>query len=674
MNWQVAAAAIGVLAMPLEPMLVSLGKAGLALRVRAVVCAVYLIVLAPLIRAAGLNGAGAPWWAPPRPWRSACTWPCAEAGGRTDRLKRRTNLRRGSKRRQRRLPMITPTSSSRTVRFADFPTLTAALDFAATGETGINLYSLRGELVEALPYAKLREQALALAPRLLATGAKPGDSVGLIADTEADFVRAFFACQYAGLVPAPLPLPAPLGGREAYVEQIARMLGSAHAKLLIGPAGMKDWVAEIAAKAPLDFAGVLADLPRADSAAGLPEILPDNTCYLQFSSGSTRFPTGVLVTHRALMANAVAITRDGLQVRPSDRAVSWLPLYHDMGLIGFLLAPMTSQMSVDLLPTGAFVRRPLLWLDLITKNGGTISYSPTFGYELCARRAEVASIEHLDLSNWRSAGLGGDMIRTGPLKAFAERFASVGFSDKAFVASYGMAEATLALSMAPLGGGLKTERLDVERLEQHEAVVTADAERSREFARNGPALPGHELEVRDENGAGAARARRGPHLRPRPQPDAGIFRAAAGDRPRAVGRRLAGHRRPGLPDRRRDRHHRPRQGPDHPQRPQHLAAGPGMDRRGRGRGLRSGDVAAFSVPGDGEETVVVLVQARGGDADTRAALVEKITGVLRLRHQVETQVQLVGAHALPQTSSGKLSRSKAKAAYLAGAYAATERA
>jgi fatty-acyl-CoA synthase len=563
--------------------------------------------------------------------------------------------------------MITPTSSSRTVRFADFPTLTAALDFAATGETGINLYSLRGELVEALPYATLREQALILAERLLAAGAKPGDSVGLIADTDADFVRAFFACQYAGLAPAPLPLPAPLGGRDAYIEQISRMLGTAKAKILIGPNGMKDWVAEIAAKTALDFAGVLADLPEAAGAA-LPEIVPDATCYLQFSSGSTRFPTGVLVTHRALMANAVAITRDGLQVVPTDRAVSWLPLYHDMGLIGFLLSPMTSQMSVDLLPTGAFVRRPLLWLDLITKNGGTVSYSPTFGYELCARRAEVASIEHLDLKHWREAGLGGDMIRTGPLRAFAERFASVGFSDKAFVASYGMAEATLALSMAPLGGGLKTERLDVERLEQHEAVVTDDTERSREFARNGPALPGHELEVRDENGTvlperGVGRIyARGPSLMreyfEQPEETARVLSADGWLDTGDLGYLVEG---------------------------EIVITGRGKDLiilNGRNiwpqdlewsaeaevEGLRSGDVAAFSVPGDGEEVVVVLVQARGGDADTRAALVEKITGVLRLRHQVETQVQLVGAHALPQTSSGKLSRSKARAAYLAGAY------
>ena len=173
--------------------------------------------------------------------------------------------------------MMTPTGAARTVRFADFPTLTEALDFAATGDTGVNLYSMRGELVEALPYARLREQAMELAQRLLAAGAKPGDSVGLIAETDADFVRAFFACQYAGLPPAPLPLPAPLGGREAYIEQIARMLTSAKASILIGPTSMAAWLPEIAARQPLSFAGTLADLPAANGAE-LPVIEPDRTC------------------------------------------------------------------------------------------------------------------------------------------------------------------------------------------------------------------------------------------------------------------------------------------------------------------------------------------------------------------------------------------------------------
>ncbi|WP_172273356.1 fatty acyl-AMP ligase [Caulobacter sp. RHG1] len=565
--------------------------------------------------------------------------------------------------------MITPTASDRTVRLADFPTLTQALDFAATGETGINLHSLRGELVEALPYAKLRDDAIVLARRLLATGAKVGDSVALLAETDGDFVRAFFACQYAGLLPAPMALPTPLGGREAYIEQISNLAKSAQARILIGPVGLKDWVAEIGQRAGLDFAGVLADLPE-DGGADLPTITPEDPCYLQFSSGSTRTPTGVLVLHKALMANCVAITRDGLQVVPSDRAISWLPLYHDMGLIGFLLAPLSCQMTVDLLPTGAFVRRPLLWIDLIGKNGATIAYSPTFGYELCARRVQGQPLDNYDLSRWRNAGLGGDMIRMPPLKAFVEAFGPAGFSPKAFVASYGMAEATLALSMAPLGQGLRAETLDVERLERDNLAVDAPegSERARDFARCGPALPDHLLEVRDDNGAvlperGVGRIfAKGPSIMSayfaNPEESARVLSADGWLDTGDLGFKIEG---------------------------EIVITGRAKDLiilNGRNiwpqdlewtadheiGGLRSGDVCAFAIPAEPEDQIVVLVQARGGDADTRAALVEQVATLLRTRHGVDAKVKLVGAHALPQTSSGKLSRSKAKIAYLAGNY------
>lgn len=565
--------------------------------------------------------------------------------------------------------MITPTASDRTVRFADFPTLTQALDFAATGETGINLYSLRGELVEALPYAKLRDEAVVLARRLLATGAQVGDSVALLAETDGDFVRAFFACQYAGLLPAPMALPTPLGGREAYVEQITNLARSAKANLLIGPVGLKDWVAEIGARAGLAFAGVLADLPE-DAGATLPAITPEDPCYLQFSSGSTRTPTGVLVRHKALMANCVAITRDGLQVKAADRAISWLPLYHDMGLIGFLLSPLSCQMSVDLLPTGAFVRRPLLWIDLIGRNKATIAYSPTFGYELCARRVQGQSLETYSLSHWRSAGLGGDMIRMPPLKAFVEAFAPAGFSEKAFVASYGMAEATLALSMAPLGKGLRAETLDVERLERDALAVDAPegSERARDFARCGPALPDHFLEVRGEDGQvlperGVGRIfAKGPSVMSgyfaNPDETARVLSSDGWLDTGDLGFKINGEI--VITGRAKDliilngRNIWPQD--------LEWTADNEID------GLRSGDVCAFAIPAEPEDQIIVLVQARGGDADSRAALSEAVVTLLRTRHGVEAKVKLVGAHALPQTSSGKLSRSKAKAAYLAGAY------
>jgi len=289
-----------------------------------------------------------------------------------------------------------------------------ALDFAATGETGLNFHDLRGKLTVALPYRELREQAQDTARGLLAAGLKPGDRVALIADTTAEFVRAFFGCQYAGVIPAPMPLPAPLGGRDAYVAQIARMMTAADAAAIVAPVEWDAWVAEAAQIAGTTRVLRPAELPSGAGVA-LPTIAPDATSYLQFSSGSTRAPAGVVVTHAALMANALAITRDGLKVTAADRAVSWLPLYHDMGLIGFLLSPLACQMSVDLLPTAGFVRRPLLWLDMISRNGGTVSYSPSFGYDLCARRADAAG--DYDLSTWRIAGIGGDMVRPKPLEA-----------------------------------------------------------------------------------------------------------------------------------------------------------------------------------------------------------------------------------------------------------------
>lgn len=565
----------------------------------------------------------------------------------------------------------TPTSPDRSVRLANFATLTEALDFAALGETGVNLYSLRGELLCALPYATLRDEARALAARMLAAGLTKGDRVGLAAETDADFVRSFFACQYAGLIPAPLPLPAPLGGKAAYVEQIGRMLTGAHATAVFGPEALAPWLQEAADIAGARLTGSIAALPEA-SATELPQIQADDTCYLQFSSGSTRNPTGVEVTHRALMANAQAITRDGLKVTAPDRAVSWLPLYHDMGLVGFLLSPLCAQMSLDLLPTGAFVRRPLLWLDLIGRNGGTISYSPTFGYELCARRAETAGVTGLNLAGWRVAGVGGDMVRTKPLLDFAARFADAGFDATAYVASYGMAEATLGLTMAPLGKGLRAETLDVDRLEQDAVAVNSEtAERRRAFARCGPPLAHHELEVRDEDGAVLGERQvghifaRGPSLMRgyfrQPEETARVMSAdgwlSTGDLGFIVDGEIV------ITGRAKDlilvngRNVWPQD--------LEWSAEAEIDV------LRSGDVAAISVTRNAdEETVVILVQCRTSAPEPRAKLVEDVAALMRARHGLETKVQLVGAHALPQTSSGKLSRSKAKTLFLAGAFGA----
>ena len=559
-----------------------------------------------------------------------------------------------------------PTAPDRPFQEGGFATLTEALDRAAQGPTGLTLYGLRGELVEAIPYATLRERARAMAARLLALGLKPLDRVGLVAETDADFITAFFACQYARITPAPLPLPAPLGGKDAYVEQIGRMLASARAAAVFGNEPLMPWLKEAAETAGTKIAMTIADLPEA-AAIDLPALDADDPSYVQFSSGSTRNPTGVLCTHRALMANALASTRDGLHVTAADRAVSWLPLYHDMGLVGFLLMPLSAQMSVDLMPTGAFVRRPLLWLDLMSKNGGTISYSPSFGYELCAKRGD-GTREGLDLSAWRVAGCGGDMVRPGPLSAFAERYASAGFKPTAFVPSYGMAEATLGLTMAPLGKGLLFDTVDVERMEKDGVVTAGAGVRSRAFVRCGAIFPGHELEIRDENGRVLPERRVGRILVRGPS----LMREYFGD-PQATAAVLSddgwldtgdlGYLTDG----------------------QVVPTGRAKDLillNGRNvwpqdlewtaeseiERLRSGDVAAFSIDADAGEDLVVLVQTRSRDPEARQALVDDVAALLRARHGVDARVELVGHNALPQTSSGKLSRSKARALFVAGAF------
>ncbi|GBQ92430.1 acyl-CoA synthetase [Acetobacter nitrogenifigens DSM 23921 = NBRC 105050] len=566
-------------------------------------------------------------------------------------------------------PAPVPSASGQKRRHGDFDTFTAALDYAAEGSAGFNIYSGRGVLLEALPYAALREQAREMALRLLALGLKPGDRVGLIAESDGDFARIFFGCQYAGLVATPMPLPVAFGGREAYVATIRGMIESSDASALVVPDVIGGWTDEIVAGFDLKFGGnpaQLASLPA--PMRPLPAVKPEALSYLQFSSGSTRFPKGVCVTQKSGMANARSIARDGLQVREDgDRCVSWLPLYHDMGLVGFFLTPMTCQLTVDLLPTREFARRPHVWLELISRNRGTISYSPSFGYELCARRSGSGDI---DLSCWRIAGIGGDMIRPHILEDFGERFASVGFDQRAFVASYGMAEATLAISFAPLGSGIQTDTVDLRRLESEGVAISAnDPSLSlRTFMLCGRVLPGHEMEVRGPDGSALPERTVGAIYVRGPSLMSGYFRlpvetAEALSADGWLNTGDLGYMKDG----------------------QIVVTGRAKDLiiiNGRNiwpqdlewcaeteiETLRSRDVAVFSIEEDDREKVVALVQCRATTADAREELRDRVASLFRRLHGVDVNVVLVPPHSLPQTSSGKLTRAKAKTMLLSGAF------
>ncbi|MDE7547458.1 fatty acyl-AMP ligase [Acetobacter fabarum] len=563
-----------------------------------------------------------------------------------------------------------PSASGQVRRYGDFATFPDALDYAAQGTAGFNIYSGKGVLLEALSYRVLRTQAVETAKRLLGMGLQAGDRVAIVAESDGDFARIFFGCQYAGLVAAPLPLPVAFGGKDAYLSTLRGMITSAQASAVVIPAIIEGWTDDIVEGLGLVFAGSPSELmarPVPDMELG--KVDADALSYLQFSSGSTRFPMGVCVSQRSGMANVAAIAHDGLQVRETgDRCVSWLPLYHDMGLVGFFLTPMTCQLTVDLLPTREFARRPHVWLDLISRNHGTIAYSPSFGYELCARRPAAAG---LDLSRWRVAGIGGDMIRAHILQEFAERFAPAGFNAKAFVASYGMAEATLAISFVPLNSGIETDTVDLPLLES-KGIAQAPANSStpsRTFVVCGKVLPKHAMEVRNPYGLVLKDREVGTIYVRGPSLMSGYFRmpeetSQVLDQDKWLNTGDLGYMLNG----------------------QVVVTGRAKDLiiiNGRNiwpqdlewsaethiPALRSRDVAVFSLEKDNQEEIVALIQCRATNPEAREALRAETVSLFRRLHGVDVMVVLVPPHTLPQTSSGKLTRAKARTMYVNGAFA-----
>jgi fatty-acyl-CoA synthase len=393
--------------------------------------------------------------------------------------------------------------SSRNKKY--FSTLTEALDYAAQGQTGYNFYSGRGKLYAVLPYAKLQKEARMLARRLINLGATRSSRVALVADTHPDFVRFFFACQYAGLIPVPLPAKIQLGGRKAYITQLERLLSTCQPELAMATDDFLPFLTEAVARLNVRFVGTPQDYDNLpESNAPLHPMGSTELAYLQYTSGSTRFPRGVMITQKAVQSNLFSIIKYGVKLRSGDRAVSWLPYFHDMGLVGLLLAPMAGQISVDYLSSRDFAVRPRLWLKLMSENQGTISFSPPLGYELTTWRLRADEVRNYDLRAWRVAGIGAEMIRTDSLDHFADLLKPSGFDKRAFLPCYGMAECSLAVCFGLLGKGLQTDHVDTDLLAKHQKAVPVNPDtgngKSNTFVNCGVPLPGYELEVRDSTG------------------------------------------------------------------------------------------------------------------------------------------------------------------------------
>ena len=562
----------------------------------------------------------------------------------------------------------TPTLDELPRRLADFGTIGEALDYAAQGKRGLNFHDARGTLTHAYPFSELREDGLDAARRFLALGIKPGDRIALVAETGAEFATAFFGAVYTGAWPVPLPLPTSFGGRDAYVDQLAVQLESCDPALLLYPPELAGFCEAAACQAGIasrswDTLGTI------EPASGeLPVASPNDIAYLQYSSGSTRFPHGVAVTHRALLDNLHS-HGVGLEVVDTDRVISWLPWYHDMGLVGCFLSPIAMQMSVDYLKTEDFARRPLAWLDLITRNPGTsLSYSPTFGYDICSRRmsSQTRAEDRFDLRNWRIAGNGADMIRPDVMQAFVDCFDAAGFKASAFCPSYGLAEATLAVSLMPPGEGIRLELVEENELSGGTPEDEDRPRRYRAVVNCGKPVTGMEIEIRDasgellpDRGIGKVYVRGASVMHSYFRDEESTKACLSDDGWLDTGD--MGYMSSGyifIVGRAKDmiiingRNHWPQ---DIEWAVEQLP------------GFKSGDIAAFAITGhSGEETPAVLVHCRVSDNVERGRLRDEIRERVRAITGITPVVELVPPRTLPRTSSGKLSRTKARNLYLSG--------
>ena len=562
---------------------------------------------------------------------------------------------------------LTPTPSSDTLerRFSDFETLGDALDYAAQGQRGLNFHDMRGQLARSYPFSEMRKDALDAAYRLISHGVKKEDRIAVIAETGPEFAALFFGCVYVGAWPVPLPLPTSFGGKESYIDQIMVQLNSCDPSILFFPPELAEMAGEAAKRCNVEGIDWAEFNDRIALKTDLPPAKTDEICYLQYSSGSTRFPHGVAVSHHALLNNLSAHSH-GMQLQAMDRCVSWLPWYHDMGLVGCFLSVVANQVSTDYMKTEDFARRPLAWLDMVSRADGTvISYSPTFGYDICARRISSQSqvSERFKLDHWRLAGNGADMIRPDVMQAFVDAFGDAGFKASSFLPSYGLAEATLAVSIMPPGEGIQ-----VELVEESELTGVPGSNdrptRYRAIVNCGKAAKDMKIEVRDADGNILPDRVIGKVWCTGPSLMVGYFRdpesteACMQDGWLDTGD--MGYLSNGyvyIVGRAKDmiiingKNYWPQ---DIEWAVEQLP------------GFKAGDIAAFAVTNGGEETPAVLVQCRTSDEGERAKLREQIKDKVRSVTGMNCLVELVPPRTLPRTSSGKLSRAKARNLYLSG--------
>lgn len=387
----------------------------------------------------------------------------------------------------------------------DIGTLTGLLDWHAAQHgdwVHITLYC-EGERSQEISYRQLRDEAQSLAAGLLAQGSSAGERVAIMLPTCREFFAAFYGTLYAGCIPVPLYPPARPSQLEDHMRRIAGIVANAGAAMLIADSRTKPLGYLLCAQC--EALRAVATAEELFSHGGAPPVLPQmkshDIAFLQYTSGSTGNPKGVVLTHANLLANLRAM-ESASGVTAADEFVSWLPLYHDMGLIGACLGSLYVGFHLVLLSPLAFLARPSKWLWTIHRHRATVSAAPNFAYEICASKVDARDLDGLDLGSWRIAYNGAEPVSPATIENFSERFARYGFRREAMTPVYGLAESSVGLAFPPLGRGPLIDRVDRATLADSgiaRPAVAGDRHPLRVVG-CGQALPNHDIRIVDAAG------------------------------------------------------------------------------------------------------------------------------------------------------------------------------
>ena len=382
-------------------------------------------------------------------------------------------------------------------------TLVEMLDWHAQAhpeQTAVYLYE-DSEQAQPISYAELVKDAETVAAGLQERGVQAGQTVAIMLPTGRGYFASFFGILWAGAVPVPIYPPLRPSQLEEHLRRHARILANAQVQLLITVAEAKK--VALLLRAQVSSLRHIATVPELQGAGRRPAtpVRAQDLAFLQYTSGSTGDPKGVMLTHANLLANIQAMAQR-LRVNTADVFVSWLPLYHDMGLIGACLGSLHQGIPLAVMSPLRFLRRPASWLWAIHQHRGTLSAAPNFAYELCLRNIHDEDIQGLDLSSWRLAVNGAEPVSPATMRRFAERFAPFGFKSKALAPVYGLAESSVGLALPTPGRGLVVDRIQRSALSQRGLAIQADPEDpdTLEIPACGHALSGHEIRIVDNHG------------------------------------------------------------------------------------------------------------------------------------------------------------------------------